>query len=333
MLSGTLSFLVLAACTQGFAQSQPAANELSAQISSLQSTINAKGAQWIAGETSVSKLPMAEKMRRVGLNFAPIKAPPLRALSATKVPASVDYRSNGGVSGVRDQGNCGSCWAFAMTGGLESNVMLSQNMSSDLNLSEQVLVSCSGAGSCDGGSLNADYLQSTGLPPASYYPYTATDGTCSDAQAGWQSHTYKIGSWNSVDQDLSAIKSALATTGPLPTAFMVYEDFMNYKSGVYSYTSGKQLGGHGVLIVGYNDDGQYFIVKNSWGPDWGEGGFFRIAYSEMKSVCSFGMSTIAYQPAQTQDSLSLSATPSPAADRVSSEKTMKQLEPLLLQKP
>jgi len=275
---------------------------------------------------------MDEKMKRVGLNFAPLKAPPLRALSAASVPSSLDYRTSGGVSGVRDQGNCGSCWAFAMTGGLESNVMLSQNMSSDLNLSEQVLISCSGVGSCDGGSLNADYLQSTGLPPASFYPYTATDGTCSAAQAGWQSQAYKIGSWSSVNQDLSAIKSAMAAYGPLPTAFMVYEDFMNYKSGIYSYTSGKQLGGHGVLLVGYNDDEQYFIVKNSWGPAWGENGFFRIAYSEMKSVCNFGLSTIAYTPVQSSDSEPLSAT-APAAEHISSDKTMKQLEPLLLQKP
>jgi C1A family cysteine protease len=72
---------------------------------------------------------------------------------------------------------------------------------------------------------------------------------------------------------------------------------MHYKSGVYTQVSGKKMGGHAVLIVGYNDDEQYFIVKNSWGTDWGEDGYFRIAYSELESKARFGTSTIAYQPA------------------------------------
>ena len=69
---------------------------------------------------------------------------------------------------------------------------------------------------------------------------------------------------------------------------LVYEDFRHYKSGIYSRVSGKYLGGHAVLLVGYNDDEEYFMVKNSWGPDWGEDGYFRIAYSEMRSRVFFG---------------------------------------------
>jgi len=326
---GTLALILLAAGTPSFAQEQPAVQNLGAELSSLQATIQAKGAKWTAGETSVSKLTMTQWKRRVGLSFAPIQAPPLpesmASLQATAVPSSLDYRNKNGVSGVRDQGNCGSCWAFAMTGGLESNVMLSQNSSGDVSLSEQVLISCGGVGSCDGGNLNADYLQSTGLPPASYYPYTATDGSCSDAKAGWQDHTDKIGSWNSVSQDLDSLKSALAKYGPLPIAFTVYEDFMHYKTGVYSYATGKQLGGHGVLLVGYDDDGQYFIVKNSWGPGWGENGFFKIAYSEVNSVCSFGQSAIAYTPAKSRASAPLST----AESVINSDQIMQRLEPLL----
>jgi C1A family cysteine protease len=108
---------------------------------------------------------------------------------------------------------------------------------------------------------------------------------------------------------------------------------MNYKSGVYSYTSGKELGGHGVLLVGYNDAGQYFIVKNSWGPGWGEDGFFRIAYSELKSVCNFGLSTIAYTPAQSSNSGDYSAASKATEQHVDSDSTIKQLTPLMQQKP
>ena len=181
-----------------------------------------------------------------------------------------------------------------MTQALESYVKITRKIAGDVSLSEQALLSCGGNGSCDGGVLNADFLEKTGLPPASDFPYTATNGKCGDASPGWRDRAYKIGAWYSVKQDLTSIKVALTTYGPLPTAFFVYEDFMYYKSGVYSYVMGKPLGGHAVLIVGYDDDGRYFIVKNSWGPNWGEGGYFRIAYSEMDDAVSFGDSTIAY---------------------------------------
>jgi C1A family cysteine protease len=200
------------------------------------------------------------------------------------------------VTGVRNQKKCGSCWAFALTAGLESYVLRTQNKpGKDVDLSEQVMVSCSGVGSCNGGTLDADYLQSTGLPLETDYPYTATDGNCSSASPGWEKTAYKIGGWNSVSHTLASMKSALVKYGPLPTAMWVYEDFMHYKSGVYSYTTGKKLGGHAVVIVGYNDAEQYFTVKNSWGPGWGEDGFFRIAYSEITDSVGFGFSTIAYQ--------------------------------------
>ena len=86
----------------------------------------------------------------------------------------------------------------------------------------------------------------------------------------------------------------------------VYEDFYSYSSGVYSYTTGAYEGGHAVLIVGYSDAGQYFIVKNSWGAGWGESGYFKIAYSEISSVVEFGYYTIRY----TGSSCSYSITPS-----------------------
>lgn len=270
------------------------------QIRDVQGAIKEKGANWVAGETNVSS-DRANWQNLVGLNFEPVEAEPVEMAEAAELPAALDWRDNKGnfVTKPKNQKNCGSCWAFSMTGGLESYSLLRLNKPGyDLDLSEQVMLSCSGAGSCNGGRLTATFLQRTGLPLDSAYPYVSANGSCATAAAGWQNSTYKIGAWGSVSQSLTSMKTALVKYGPLPTAMMVYEDFMHYKSGVYSYTTGKKLGGHAVLLVGYNDEGQYFIVKNSWDTGWGEGGFFRIAYSEMESDVNFGLSTIAYRPAK-----------------------------------
>lgn len=303
----------------GLGSSAAKAGELT--LDAVQDSIKAHDAQWVAGETKFSKLSVEQTNMMLGLSFGPINAPELPApteAAETTLPRSYDWRDHDGVSGVRDQGQCGSCWAFAMTQALESYVKITQKRSDDVSLSEQVLLSCGGKGSCGGGYLDASFIQKVGLPPAKDYPYTATNGSCSTAASGWKSRAYKIGGWRKVDQNLGAIKSALVNYGPLPITLIVYEDFMRfYKSGVYSYTKGKPLGGHAVLLVGYNDDGKYFIVKNSWGPGWGEGGYFRIAYSQLDSPVSFGDSTIAYLPTRAAEAEAeplASSDSGPAAD-------------------
>lgn len=294
--------LLFGALGGAFAGGEALPSDRNAQIDQVSKTIKKKGAKWVAGRTSASDLPEQDWTMLVGLNFAPISvAPaPMGAISKAPLPESLDWRSNNGnfVTDARNQGKCGSCWAFAMTGALEAYTLRTNNTPNrDLDLSEQVMLSCSGAGSCNGGQLNATFLRTTGLPTDDYYPYTQTDGSCANVKPGWQDVTYKIGSWGSVPTSVNSLKAALNKFGPIPTAFMVYEDFMHYKGGVYTYTTGKKLGGHGVLLVGYNDAEKYFIVKNSWGPDWGENGFFKIAYSEMNNDVMFGMMTIAYYTA------------------------------------
>ncbi len=274
-------------------------------LSDLQHSLKMRGARWAAGETSMTRLSPAEQQKRLGLipslntgretnrSLEALEEAPLFAL-----PASLDWRNNGGnfVTPVRDQGGCGSCWAFASTAGLESSALIANHTPGiDLNLSEQVLVSCGGVGSCGGGPLVDDFFQSTGLPVESCYPYTATNGTCSNACANWRSNTYKISGYQYVSASESSLKTALNNYGPLVTTMAVYSDFFSYSSGVYHYVSGSLAGYHAVLLVGYDDAGQYFIVKNSWGTWWGESGFFRIAYSELRSPTSFGgLDTVAY---------------------------------------
>jgi C1A family cysteine protease len=283
------------------------------EVSQVRAAIVAKQAQWQAGETSMTLLSPAERRARLGLvkPSEPVGAemmvmaePPL-----VGAPPSLDWRSNGGnfVTPVRNQGGCGSCWAFAATAALESLTLRVNNTPGvDLNLSEQVLVSCGSsgghdAGSCSGGyvypSYASDYIRDTGLPLETCYPYTATDGSCGSACGTYQTATYRIAGYayvTTTSPTVSAIRDALVSYGPLATTMDVYEDFYSYTNGVYSYATGVYEGGHAVLIVGYNDAGQYFIVKNSWGANWGESGYFKIAYSELGTVVQFGEYTIAY---------------------------------------
>jgi C1A family cysteine protease len=287
----------LLAAAAVFALCLPALSEPGERLAGLQDSIRSAKARWTAGETSVSGLPESEWSRLAGLDTTPPTGPQAPDPQLKWLPRAVDWRDNGGnfVTPARDQGGCGSCWSFAMTGALESYVLRKRNTpGADLDLSEQVYVSCSSVGSCKGGVLLPVFLKHEGLPPESAYPYAAGNGSCANAKPGWEKQAYKIDGWGLVWPSLSRIKAALAHYGPLPTSMQVYSDFLSYKSGIYSRVGGKRVGGHAVLLVGYNDDEEYFIVKNSWGPDWGENGFFRIDYSQMHSMVIFGVTTVAY---------------------------------------
>jgi len=289
---------------------------LADEVSQVRAAIAAKQARWQAGETSMTRLSPEQRQARLGL----IKPTGLTGLLAgaevvvagpyvSAAPSGFDWRNAGGenfVTAVRNQGGCGSCWAFATTAALEASTLRSNNTpGAPLDLSEQVLVSCGSsggndAGSCSSGYINraSDYIRDTGLPLETCYPYTATNGSCGSACGTYQTVTNLIQSWSWVTTDsptVSAIRGALLNYGPLVTTMEVYSDFDTYLSGVYTHTSGTYRGGHAVLIVGYSDSGQYFIVKNSWGTDWGESGYFKIAYSELSSAVEFGYFTIAYK--------------------------------------
>ncbi|NBX92431.1 MAG: hypothetical protein EBQ85_04275, partial [Proteobacteria bacterium] len=223
---------------------------------------------------------------------------------------TLDWRNKNGlnyVTAVKDQGSCGSCWAFSSTAALESQILISQGGSIDL--SEQVLMSCSNAGTCEGGYPDkaAYYFTTTGLPLDSSYPYTATNGSCDRANSGWQNNTYKITGKNYVSATIPALENALNTFGPFPVNFLVPEDFFHYSSGVYEFTSGAIEGAHSVLLVGYDHNQQYFIAKNSWGTNWGERGYFRVAYSQIGGLVQFGYESIAYYSASIPSSLQLTA--------------------------
>jgi hypothetical protein len=265
----------------------------------------------------ISSFAAAQTLHPLGLIISP-NTPSAQPVVGTlppggaTLPAVLDYRNfNGGenvVTPVTDQGQCGSCWAFGPTATLETQVFVNTLMSTDE--SEQILVSCSGAGSCAGGRIDlaSDFIKSTGLPPESYFPYTATDNSCSNAESGWQNATRKIGGWvwvtgTSSGNGVDALKNSLYNYGPLVTTMAVYNDFDYYTGGVYSHTWGNLTGYHAIELIGYDNNNQCFIVKNSWGTGWGESGVFRIAYSQVNNEVAFGRvgGTIAYTGSFLQD--------------------------------
>jgi len=311
------------------------------EVGAINRQIQAVGAKWQAAETSITKLPMERRLLRVGF-VKPLSVPEDALLESSKSAAvtatgsRLDYACHNGynyVTPIRDQGDCGSCWAFSTTSALESQQLLGTmgtacGTPSSLDLSEEVLLSCCGAntcGNCSGGYIDSasSFIESPGLPPYSCFPYpnysntNQTPPSCSKAKcSSWQSDTSAIKGWGWVattSPTVAALKNALAAHGPLVTTMNVYNDFASYGEGVYSYIGGSYnpyLGGHAVTIVGYDDAISAFYVKNSWGTGWGEKGFFWIDYNQLESPVQFGWYTIAYHGYKAvQSSCSYSISP------------------------
>jgi C1A family cysteine protease len=189
-------------------------------------------------------------------------------------------------TGIRNQGQCGSCYAFGACATFEGWKKLKGETH---DLSEQYFMmkakQIGPYGGCSGWYLDTsmNLLKNNGVCDESACPYKAYESACpSNVQA-----THKIETWASTT-DINTIKSALQKYGPIYVGFAVYNDFMSYSGGIYRYTSGSLRGYHAVAIVGYDDTNKCFKVKNSWGTSWGESGYFRIAYDQMNNAVKFG---------------------------------------------
>lgn len=260
----------------------------SGELMSVQTAIQRSGARWISGETSVSRLPPEERRRYLGGRISLMPPPELSASSVRKaanLPKHIDWRNIQGTdwtTPVKDQGPCGSCWAFSSVGTMESVISIrAKNPALTLDLSEQYVLSCS-AGNCDGWWMRptADFLRVSGAVDEACFPYTGEDSDpCSDRCMDWPNRVWKIDQWQSVPNDVEAIKSAL-NEQVLTTAFDVYTDFYYYTGGVYEHVWGEYEGGHAGVLVGYDDIEHAWIVKNSWNTSWGEDGYFKILWGD-----------------------------------------------------
>ena len=217
-----------------------------------------------------------------------------------RAPSSYDWRDKDGkdwTTPIKDQGNCGSCYAFGSYAAMESCIKIVSNKPSlSIDLSEQFMVSCGkdwvdGIDGCGGAQLNPifEFIEKYGAIPESCFPYTSGGGSvpsCSKKCSDWQDLQYEIDDWGSVSANQDSIKNALIQHGPLPTGMNVYSNFPSYDGGIYE-PSGAIQGAHLVCIVGYNDNPGYWICKNSWGTSWGEDGWFKIKYG----VCDIEQNT------------------------------------------
>lgn len=215
-------------------------------------------------------------------------------------PASLDYRKHNRVSKVKDQGSCGSCWAFATTGALES-ILASHERG--ILLSEQNLVDCSrryGNNGCAGGlmDLALRYVRDHGIMSSQEYPYTAKDGDCK-FKSGHSIMSIR-GSATLPRGNEGLLRLALALSGPIPVAIDAgVKSFHSYQSGVYNdkrCRSSNNALNHAVLLVGYGTDkvgGDYWLLKNSWGNKWGDGGYIKIARNR-RNLC--GVASYAVLP-------------------------------------
>ena len=186
---------------------------------------------------------------------------------------------------VKNQKNCGSCYAFAAVGCYESYRKVKNGVTIDGSEQDFMMKApkINVGNGCRGGrtAVVLDVFKKLGITTEAKCPYLAYEKEC--ANSGTE---LKINSWATV-KDLASVKSALQKYGALLCAFCVYSDFMNYGSGVYRYTTGSFQGGHAVLLVGFDDAKQAFKVKNSWGTGWGENGYFWIGYDQMDNCVQF----------------------------------------------
>ncbi|MBU1227297.1 MAG: DUF333 domain-containing protein [Actinobacteria bacterium] len=230
------------------------------------------------------------------------------AAATAAVPSGFDWRNQQGqnwMTPIKNQGQCGSCWAFAAVGAVEAAHNIdAQNAGLDLDLSEQYLVSdCSDAGSCCGGWTGGAlaFIQSNGVPDEACMAYVDGSGcscpssgcssgcayrgggSCSDRSCGnrcsnWSSRLTQIGATGSVPTDRASIKQYLVERGPL-TASIAWTNYGYWDGDIYRCTHDSGIN-HAVVLVGYDDPGGYWIVRNSWGTTWGDGGYFKMGYGE-----------------------------------------------------
>ena len=257
---------------------------------------NAQGRSWTLGHNQFSDLAPAEFQALYIGGFNPRGARPKKYANVTASssaallsPDSIDWVAKGALPAVKDQAQCGGCWAFATVGAVEGAFQIAGNPLT--SLSEQELISCdhSGDQGCNGGT--PDYAfqwieTNNGLPTERAYPYTSASGNSGTCATG-KTPLVTVASYTDVPQDDSQFLAAIAI-GPVAVAIEADKSaFQSYSSGILDNPACGTVLDHAVLAVGYGTDGgvDYYKVRNSWGGSWGEAGYIRMVRGNGKNQC------------------------------------------------
>lgn len=261
-------------------------------IDQIQQAIAKQGAKWRAENTEIFRRGLGSTAdNMLGLT---VTADDRLLMAESKdfeiagppPPTDVDWRQDPRniVSPVKDQGlHCGACVAFATNAALESDAVISHGQ--ELILSEGHLFHCNGGSCKNGWGVTSGLVAAKGgVGLEADLPWSPTSG-CRNiapvlAVTSFQAHT-------SIDARKRAVASA-----PVLAGLAIYEDFSAYRSGVYRHVAGSKRGNHAVSVVGYSDQESCWIAKNSWGPGFGEAGFFRIGYGECEIDGSFAFFSV-----------------------------------------
>ena len=257
-------------------------------LTRLAAEIEARGYRWQAGYTGISDLSPEEFQALLGARispaeealFGPLAAQPLgpQALgegSSADLPTCWDWRERGAATPVRQQGNCGACWAFAAGGALEGQLALYDDRQTRISVQHAISCNSSDYG-CDGGWMTAAYRlwKDQGALREEDFPYTGRDDD--PCLTGGITPISSVISWTALEGTRESIQRALLV-GPLAVGMHVYADFQHYRDGVYEHAGSDPIN-HAVLLVGWDDQLDAWIMKNSWGTNWGLGGYALVAY-------------------------------------------------------
>jgi len=266
--------------------------------------INDKNLSYSLVDNKFSNIKFEFFKRNNGLLQYPVRKSNTHHIkSASVIPSDFDWRNNGVVGDVKDQGQCGSCWAFSAIGALESQLAIKHDCK--YIFSEQEIVDCvvnqgriiKCCNGCSGGEMGAvyDYLIDDEDDLESQYPYTATTGSCKKKPSSVKYNLTDYVVFKSGDEE--GLMHSLYNIGPLSIGVNANRDWQLYNKGIYNPTETECPNSpvnmdHGVVLVGYGEEEgiKYWTIRNSWGPDWGENGYIRITRGQ--NTCGVANSPI-----------------------------------------